>query len=80
MEKTYLSITITEYGTKGIAPDVHYYRSQGQNVISTWDKLTEDEALDLMVELLDLGAAECYTINRYNSIIHTYQVSFWGIL
>lgn len=81
MNKTYLSITITHYNTKRIKPEVHYYRNDGVHpVVSTWDKLTVDEANQLMWELVKLGAENTYKANMFNNAISTRQVTFWGQL
>ena len=79
MEKTYLSITITHYDN--IKPRVHYYRNDGVHpAVSTWDKLTVDEANKLMWELVKLGAKNSYTTNMFNSAISERRITFWGIL
>jgi hypothetical protein len=81
MEKTYLSITITHYNSKVLKPEVHYYRSDGVHpVISTWDKLTVNEANQLMWELVKLGAENSYTANMFNNAISERRVTFWGFL
>ena len=81
MEKTYLSISITYYSTKRIKPEVHYYRDDGVHPrVSTWDKLTVDEANKLMWELIKLGAKNTYTANQFNNAISERRVTFWGIL
>jgi len=81
MEKTYLSITITYYGTKRIAPDIHYYRNDGVHpVTSTWNKLTVAEANQLMWELVKLGATNTYVANMFNNAISERRVTFWGYL
>ena len=79
--KTYLSISITCYSTKRIAPEVHYYRDDGIHpIVSTWDKLTVDEANQLMWELVKLGAENSYRSNMYNNAISERKVTFWGQL
>lgn len=81
MEKTYLSITITYYSTKRIAPDVHYYRNDGVHpVTSTWNKLTVTEANRLMWKLVKLGAKNVYVANMFNNAISERRVTFWGYL
>ena len=81
MGKTYLSITISYYSTKRIAPEVHYYRNDGvRPAISTWNKLTVDEANLLMWELVKLGAKNSYTANMFNNAISERRVAFWGQL
>lgn len=81
MEKTYLSISITHYSTKRIKPTVRYYRNDGVHpAISTWDKLTVDEANLLMWELVKLGAKNSYTVNMFNNAISERRVTFWGFL
>lgn len=81
MEKTYLCITITYYSTKRIKPEVHYYRDDGVHPrISTWDKLTVDEANKLMWELVKQGAKNTYTANMFNNAISERRVTFWGQL
>lgn len=81
MEKTYLSITITHYSTKRIAPDIHYYRNDGVHpVTSTWNKLTVAEANRLMWELVKLGAKNVYVANMFNNAISERRVTFWGYL
>jgi hypothetical protein len=81
MNKTYLSITITYYNTKALKPEVHYYRDDGVHpLVSTWDKLTVDEANKLMWELVKLGAKNSYHSNMYNNAISERHVAFWGIL
>ena len=81
MEKTYLSITITHYNTKALKPEIHYYRDDGIHpTISTWDKLTVDEANQLMWELVKLGAKNTYIANMFNNAISERRVTFWGFL
>lgn len=80
-KKTYLSISITYYGTMRLSPNVHYYRNDGVNpAISTWDKLTVDEANKLMWKLVKLGGKNSYTVNYLDNAICTRQVTFWGQL
>lgn len=79
--KTYLSITITHYNTKRIAPDVHYYRNDGIHpVTSTFNKLTVAEANRLMWELVKLGAKNTFKSNMFNNAISERCVIFWGQL
>jgi hypothetical protein len=81
MNKTYLSITITYYSTKRIKPGVHYYRDDGVHpATSTFDKLTVDEANQLMWELVKLGGKNSYTTNIFNNAISERKVIFWGNL
>ena len=83
MEKTYLSISITHYNSikSNMKPEVHYYRNDGIHpTISTWDKLTVDEANRLMWELVKLGAENSYTANIFDNAISVRRVTFWGIL
>ena len=80
MKKTYLSISITYYNTKRLAPEVHYYRNDGKNITSTWDKLTVAEANQLMWELVKLGGENTYKANMFNNAISTRCVTFWGEL
>ena len=83
MEKTYLSITITHYNSTKIdmKPRVYYYRNDGVNpAISTWNKLTVDEANQLMWELVKLGGENSYTANMFNNAISERNVTFWGFL
>lgn len=81
MNKTFLSITITYYSNKRIKPDVHYYREDGVHPrVSTWDKLTVNEANTLMWELVKLGAKNTYSVNMFNNAISERKVTFWGLL
>lgn len=81
MKKTYLEITITYYSNKRIKPEVHYYRNDGVHpATSTWDKLTVDEANQLMWELVKLGAENSYISNMFNNAISERRVVFWGVL
>lgn len=81
MNKTFLSITITYYSNKRIKPDVHYYRDDGVHPrVSTWDKLTVNEANTLMWELVKLGAKNTYSANMFNNAISERKVTFWGLL
>ena len=83
MEKTYLSITITHYNNTEITmkPEVHYYRNDGIHpAVSTFNKLTVDEANQLMWELVKLGAENSYTANMFDNAISERKVTFWGIL
>lgn len=81
MEKTYLSISITYYNTKVLKPKVYYYRNDGTHpVVSTWDKLTVDEANLLMWELVKLGGKNSYYSNMFNNAISERHVTFWGQL
>lgn len=81
MDKTYISITITYYSTKRIKPEVHYYRDDGVHPrVSTWDKLTVDEANQLMWELVKLGGENTFKSNMYNNAICERKVTFWGRL
>ena len=80
MKDTYIRISITYYSTKRIAPDVHYYFSQGDKpAISRWD-MSVDEANLRMWKLVALGGENSYTSNRYNNAISTREVTFWGHL
>ena len=81
MNKTFLSISITYYNMKTLKPYVHYYRNDGIHpVVSSYDKLTVDEANKLMWELVKLGGKNSYTSNMYDNSICERQVTFWGIL
>lgn len=81
MNKTFLSITITYYSNKRIKPDVHYYRDDGVHPrVSTWDKLTVNEANKRMWELVKLGATNTYNANMFNNAISERKVTFWGLL
>lgn len=81
MNKTYISISITYYSTKHLAPEVHYYRNDGIHpVTSTWDKLTVAEANQLMWELVKLGGENTYHANIFNNAISERRVTFWGEL
>lgn len=81
MDKTYISISITYYPTKRIAPDIHYYRHDGNHpVTSTWNKLTVTEANLLMWELVKLGGENSYRANMFNNAISERKVTFWGRL
>lgn len=79
--KTYLSISITYYNNRYLAPEVHYYRDDGIHpAVSTWDKLTTAEANQLMWELVKLGAKNTYKSNMYNNAISERRVTFFGVL
>lgn len=81
MNKTYITISVTHYNTKRLAPEVHYYRDDGIHpATSTWDKLTVAEANQLMWELIKLGAKNSYTANMFNNAISVRRVTFWGEL
>ena len=82
MEKTYLSISITYYNSTKvfIKPSIHYYRNDGRNVISTFDKLSVEEANQLMWELVRLGGTNTFKSNLFNNAICTREVTFWGRL
>lgn len=81
MEKTYISITITYYSSaKNIKPDVHYYRNDGKNVTTSWNKLTVNEANKLMWELIKLGGKNSYQTNMYRNTVCEREVTFWGFL
>ena len=81
MEKTYLSISIVYYNHNRIKPEVHYYRNDGVHpAISTFDKLTTDEANLLMWELVKLGGKNSYHANIFNNAISERKVTFWGRL
>ena len=79
--KTYINISITYFGSRRIAPEVHYYRNDGINTpVSTFDKLTVLEANKLMWELVKLGGTNSFSLNRYNNGICTRSVEFYGQL
>ena len=83
MEKTYISVAITYYNSTKvyIQPDVRYYRNDGVHpVVSTVNKLTVDEANQLMWELVKLGAENSYISNVFNNAISERRVTFWGFL
>ena len=81
MEKTFLSISITYYNMKALKPEVHYYRNDGVHpTTSTFDKLTVDEANQLMWEVVRLGGKNSYTANMFNNAISERRVTFWGFL
>ena len=80
MEKTYVSITITYYSNKRLAPDVHYYFDNGISPrISRWD-MSVEEANRRMWELVSMGGKNEYRSNPYNNAISERHVSFWGQL
>lgn len=80
MKKSFVSITITYYSTKRIAPDVHYYFDNGVDpCISRWD-MTVEEANYRMWELVGMGGKNKYKSNPYNNAISTREVTFWGDL
>ena len=79
--KTYLSISITYYSNRRIAPDVHYYKDDGVHpVTSTFNELSADEANQLMWKLVKLGAENAYSANMINNAISERRVTFWGEL
>lgn len=81
MNKTYLSISITYYSTRRLAPEVHYFRNDGIHpVVSTWDKLTVAEANQLMWELVKMGGKNTYSSNMFNNAISERRVVFYGQL
>ena len=76
-----MSISITYYRTRSLKPDVHYYRNDGIHpATSTWNKLTVDEANQLMWELVKLGAKNSYAANMFDNAICERRVVFWGQL
>jgi len=83
MKKTYISISITYYNSAkvNIQPDVRYYRDDSVHpVVSTTNKLTVNEANQLMWELVKLGAENSYISNMFNNAISERRVVFWGFL
>lgn len=79
--KTYLSISITYYSNRRIAPDVHYYKDDGVHpVTSTFNELSADEANKLMWKLVKLGAENTYSANMFKNAISERRVTFWGEL
>ena len=81
MNKTYISITITYWNGSTLAPSVHYYRNDGVHpYVSTFDKLTVDEANQLMWTLVKLGGKNAYTSNWYDNTICSSNVTYWGEL
>lgn len=74
----YISITITHYAGCYTMHEVHYYMNDGNNIISTWDKLTVDAANKLMWELVKLGGKNRYRTNLYNNAISYREVVFYG--
>lgn len=81
MKKTYLSISITHYGSNDIKPSVHYYRNDGVHPpFSSFNKLSVDEANQLMWELVKLGGKNSYEANMFNNAISERQVIFYGEL
>jgi len=81
MKKTFISISITYYPTPKLPPEVHYFRDDGIHpVVSTWDKLTVDEANRLMWELVKLGGENIYKSNMIDNAISERRVTFWGFL
>jgi len=83
MKKTYISISITYYNSTkvNIQPDVRYYRDDSVHpVVSTTNKLTVNEANQLMWELVKLGAENSYISNMFNNAISERRVVFWGFL
>jgi len=81
MSKTFISISITHYSTPRLAPEVHYFRNDGIHpIVSTWDKLTVDEANRLMWELVKLGGENRYKSNMFNNAISERCVTFFGEL
>lgn len=81
MNKTYINITITYYSNSILTPDIHYYRNDGINPpTSTFNKLTIDEANQLMWELVRLGGKNSFRSNPYRASISERQVTFFGQL
>jgi hypothetical protein len=83
MEKTYLSIVITYYNStrSDMKPEVHYFRDDGVHpAISTFNKLSVDEANLLMWELVKLGAKNTFRSNIFNNAISERRITFWGVL
>ena len=83
MKKTYLSIEITYYNSTktSIKPCIHYYRNDGVHpTISTFDKLTVEEANQLMWELVKLGGKNSFESNWFDNAICSRKVVFWGNL
>lgn len=81
MDKTYIGITITYWTGSKLAPSVHYYRNDGVHpATSTWDKLTVNEANQLMWELVKLGGKNRYRANWYDNSICYREVTYWGKL
>lgn len=83
MKKTYLSIVITYYNStrSNMKPEVHYFRDDGMHpAISTFNKLSVDEANLLMWELVKLGGENTFRSNLYNNAISERRVTFWGVL
>ena len=79
MKNVYISISITYFDTKAIAPQVHYYRNDYEhNPISQFNKLSVDEANRMMWELVRIGGKNSYVSNWFNNGISTRQVSFYG--
>ena len=80
MEKTYISITITNYSNHYIAPEVHYFEDDGVHPrISRWD-LDVNTANKLAWELVKKGGKNTFKSNQYNNAISERQVSFWGYM
>lgn len=78
MTKTFITITITYYNNRLLAPDVHYYKDDGVNPpISDWD-MDVDTANHMMWELVKLGGENSYRSNRFDNAISVRQVLYWG--
>jgi hypothetical protein len=81
MNNTYINIRITYYSHKYITPTVCYYRADHKSKpVFTHNKLTVDEANQLMWELVKLGGKNRYSSNPYRAGISTREVSFYGQL
>ena len=78
--KTYLNITITHYTDTGRTSVFYYRHEEPRPAISTCDKLTADEANQLMWELVKLGGKNYYHSNMFNPAICTREVEFFGEL
>lgn len=76
MKHIYMSIVITRYSYKGLAPDCTLFQKVDDEEM-TYTKLDYDTARRMMWELVLAGGDREVSVNPYKSCISTTQVTFW---
>lgn len=76
MKHIYMSIVITRYSYKGLAPDCTLFQKVDEEEM-TYTKLDYDTARRMMWELVLAGGEREVSVNPYKPCISTTQVTFW---
>lgn len=76
MKHIYMSVVITRYSYKGLAPDCDLFQKVDDEEM-THTKLDYDTARRMMWELVLAGGEREVSVNHLKPCISTTQVTFW---